>query len=216
MEEALTSGKQAKLRLQFMDGNVVVSGLCNTLRAGYRVDGAKMTIEQVVGTLKMCSDAALMKFEQDVAARLKTVTSFGIVGVNRQDFNQKPVLTLKFAGADEWRLDGKPTNETKYGSAGETIFLEVEPTLQACHHPLIPNKQCMRVRTIKYDAQGLKQAQGDWQLFYDEIEGFEHQAGIRNILRVKRYARANVPADASRYVYVLDMIVQSGRESSAR
>ena len=45
--------------------------------------------------------------------------------------------------------------------------------------------------------------------FYDPIEGYSHQAGTRHVLRLKRYTRQQVPADASQYVYVLDMIVES-------
>ena len=33
--------------------------------------------------------------------------------------------------------------------------------------------------------------------------------GVRNVLRVQRYTRKDVPADASKYAYVLDMVVES-------
>jgi hypothetical protein len=33
---------------------------------------------------------------------------------------------------------------------------------------------------------------------------------VRNVLRVKRYAWPNPPADASSSAYVLDMVVESG------
>jgi Domain of unknown function (DUF4377) len=32
---------------------------------------------------------------------------------------------------------------------------------------------------------------------------------VRNVLRIDRYQRKQVPADASRYAYVLDMVVES-------
>ncbi len=216
MPKTLDSGNQAPVQLTFQDGSVFVEGLCNTLRTGYQINGSAMTMGKVAGTLRMCDDPALMKFEQDVAARLETTASFGIAGAAAQDPGQQPVLTLRFADASEWQLQGKPTNETKYGSAAETIFLEVEPQLAPCSHPLIPNKQCMRVRTIEFDANGLKRNQGEWQLFYDDIEGYTHTAGVRNVLRIKRYTRPNPPADASRYVYVLDMVVQASQEKAAR
>lgn len=200
------------VQLTFADQRLVVSGLCNTLGASYNINGPKMTVQQVVGTLRMCQDPALMKYEQEVGTRLEKIASWGITGAVPQGPTQAPVLTLKFNDGDQWVLNGKPTNETKYGSAGETVFLEVQPQLAPCHHPLIANKQCLKVRTVEYDASGLKTKLGEWELFYDEIEGYQHEAGVRNILRVKRYTRANPPADASRYAYVLDMTVESERK----
>ena len=46
--------------------------------------------------------------------------------------------------------------------------------------------------------------------FYGDIEGYAHEAGIRNVLRVKRYTIKNPPADGSSLAYVLDMVVESG------
>ena len=45
--------------------------------------------------------------------------------------------------------------------------------------------------------------------FYARIEGYSHEPGIRNVLRVDRYTIKNPPADASKYAYVLDMVVES-------
>ncbi|MBP7647899.1 MAG: DUF4377 domain-containing protein, partial [Comamonas sp.] len=76
--------------------------------------------------------------------------------------------------------------------------------------PLIPNAQCLQVRELKYNEQGLKQSTGTWENFYGTIEGYTHQAGVRNVLRIKRFTRPEpVPADASKYVYILDMTVES-------
>jgi len=38
-----------------------------------------------------------------------------------------PRLTLTFIDGTRWQLDGSPTAQTQYGSAGERIFLEVAP-----------------------------------------------------------------------------------------
>ena len=79
----------------------------------------------------------------------------------------------------------------------------------ACNHPLIPDMQCLQVRELKYDDQGLKTGTGDWQFLYQDIEGYTHQPGVRNVLRLKRYPVANPPADGSSIAYVLDMVVES-------
>ena len=71
--------------------------------------------------------------------------------------------------------------------------------------------QCLRVREIRYGDNGVKTSTGEWENFYSEIEGYKHEPGIRNVLRIQRYKRQNVPADASAYAYVLDMVVESER-----
>ena len=121
----------------------------------------------------------------------------------------KPRLELRLADGSTWYLAGKPTDQTLYGGKPERIFLEVAPQRVACSHPLMPNHQCLQVRTVQYADNGTKTSVGEWGPFYDEIKGYQHEAGVRNVLRVNRYERKNVPADASRYVYVLDMKVES-------
>lgn len=51
-------------------------------------------------------------------------------------------------------------------------------------------------------------------LFYDDIEGFEHEAGYRYRLRMERYDRwqgQEPPADASKYGYRLIEVVEKAR-----
>ena len=52
------------------------------------------------------------------------------------------------------------------------------------------------------------------ELFYDDIEGFEHEAGYRYRLRMERYDRWQgqaPPADASKYGYRLIDVVEKAR-----
>ncbi|KAG0930053.1 hypothetical protein G6F31_017142 [Rhizopus arrhizus] len=98
---------------------------------------------------------------------------------------------------------------TLYGSAGETIFLEVAAKKAECSHPMIPNYQCLMVRERRYNEAGVQQpTQDKWHPLYQSIEGFEHKDGVRTVLRVKRYDWKNPPADAPSKVYVLDMVVE--------
>ena len=114
------------------------------------------------------------------------------------------------AAANAGRFEGAPTAATRFGGPAERVFLEVGPETRPCSHPLIPDKQCLQVREVRFDENGLRVGEpGEWQNFFDEIEGYTHQPGVRNVLRIDRYTRANVPADASRYAYVLDMVVES-------
>jgi hypothetical protein len=70
--------------------------------------------------------------------------------------------------------------------------------------------QCLRVREIRFDDQGLRiQPPGAWQTFHGQIEGYTHRPGERNVIRVNRFKRGSVPSDASSYLYVLDLVVES-------
>ena len=119
-------------------------------------------------------------------------------------------LTLATASGDVLTFRGEPTAGTRYGDSGERLFLEVAAQTKPCSHPLIPDKQCLQVREITFDDNGLRSGEpGEWQNFYDQIEGFSHQPGTRNVLRVNRYTVANPPADGSSQAFVLDMVVES-------
>ena len=39
--------------------------------------------------------------------------------------------------------------------------------------------------------------------------GYTHEPGVSNVLRINRYKRPQPPADASGYVYELDLVVES-------
>ena len=195
------------VRLSFDDQRVAISGLCNLMGAGYRLDAGAIEISPVVGTMMACPDAGLMQYEQAIAKRLPQAATWSIT-----QHPEAPLLTLGFDDGAQWTLTGTPTDETRFGGPGQTIFLEVASQRVACSHPLIPNMQCLKVRDIQYDANGIKTGHGEWQTFYSEIEGYTHQPGVRNVLRIKRYERPQTPADASRYAYVLDMVVESAQE----
>lgn len=199
------------VRLTFQEQRLGVTGLCNSMGASYKTDGSKISIDHVVSTMMMCPDESLMRYEHTFGQRLEHASAWHITRMHDEP-ETEPSLTLRFRDGAQWVLKGTPTPETQYGSTGEIVFLEVAAQRQPCSHPLIENKQCLYTRTIEYDAQGLKQSQGSWEYFYDEIENYEHTPGVRNVLRVKRYTRQDVPADASRYAYVLDMIVESERQ----
>ena len=197
----------APVSLRFQGGNVAVSGLCNNMGAGYALQGSNIRISHLAGTMKMCANDTLMRYEQQFALRLPQAERWQVSS------GEQPTLTLTFKDGAQWVLQGRATHEAQYGGPGETMFLEVAPQREACSHPLMPQHQCLSVREISYDASGVKQRVGQWQLFYDEIENYQHQAGVRNVLRIKRYTRQQAPADASRYVYVLDMVVESENTS---
>jgi hypothetical protein len=203
---------QRVVRLGFVGGEkpseqrVVVDKLCNAMGAGYQLKGSDISISRPVSTMMACADTRLMQLEHTVGAQLGRATRVQLA----QDANP-PRLLLQFDDGSRWHLVGKPTAATQYGSAGETLFLEVGPELKPCSHGVVRDAQCMQVREVQYNSAGIKTGTGEWTHFYGMIEGFAHEAGVRNVLRVKRYTRQNPPADASRHVYQLDMRVETER-----
>lgn len=197
------------VQIDFSNGRLAVSQLCNAMSASYSIDGPKMEVSRPMATMMACANPALMALESRVGARLPEIQRWAVQPPARA--SAAPQLTLIFSDGGRWLLDGTPTNETRYGGAGEKMFLEVAPERVACSHPLMPDSKCLKVRSLSYNEQGLKQSVGPWENFYSDIQGYTHEEGVRNVLRLKRYTRANPPADASKFVYVLDMTVETER-----
>ncbi|MDE2416134.1 MAG: META and DUF4377 domain-containing protein [Comamonadaceae bacterium] len=193
------------LQLHFEDQHLSVRRLCNLLGANFGTQGNDMQLTQPMSTKRACADQALMRLEDRVGALLPSVKRYQLHA------GGTPRLQLFFADGSRWELAGQPTPQTQYGGPGERIFLEVEPERVACSHGVVQNAQCLRVREIRYADNGVKTHVGPWQAFYDEVQGYTHEAGVRNVLRITRFKRQNPPADASAYAYVLDMVVESER-----
>jgi heat shock protein HslJ len=192
------------LQLDFADGRVGVANACNRMGGGYSLEGESLTVARMVSTMMACSDPKLMALDGEIGKRLEGASKLTLLA------GDTPTLTLANAAGDTLVFAGDPTAETRYGGPGERIFLEVAAHTKPCNHPLIPDMQCLQVRELKYDDKGLKiGAPGAFANFYDDIEGYTHEDGVRNVLRVDRYTIKNPPADGSSNAYVLDMVVES-------
>lgn len=202
--DALFPGDDHALTLDFADGRVSVSGGCNGQGGSYAVgEGGRLEIGQMMSTQMAC-DAPLMDADATIAALLAQPQEV------RVDQGTPPRLQLVAADGSTTAWTGEATAQTRYGGEGETVFMEVAPQRIACSHPLMPDHECLQVREIRYDANGVKQPPGEWEAFYGDIEGFEFREGERKVLRLKKFNKPDpVPADASSIAYVLDMVVES-------
>lgn len=201
--EALFVRPELPLQLDFVKGRLGVSNSCNRMGAGYTLQDDRLTVDDMVATQMGCA-GALGALDGEAGRRLQGTLKAGIAA------GTSPTLTLSTASGDALVFAGEPTAATRFGSAPERMFLEVAAQTRPCSHPLIPDMQCLQVRELHYDDSGIEAGErGDWQHFYESIEGYTHAPGVRNVLRLDRYARTDVPADASRYAYVLDMVVES-------
>lgn len=199
--DALFVNADKPVQLDFVDGRVRVSNTCNHMGGAYSVAGDELKFDRMASTLMACADARLMALDQEVGKRLEGSSKFA---------HSADTLALTTASGDVLSFSGEATADTRYGGPGETVFLEVAAQTKPCSHPLIPDKQCLQVRELKYDDKGIKTGtDGAFGNFYQDIEGYAHEPGIRNVLRVKRYTIKNPPADGSSLAYVLDMVVES-------
>jgi heat shock protein HslJ len=195
---------ESPVTLDFADGRVSVSNTCNRMVGGYTLEGDKLTFSPMASTMMACTDPALMALDQDVGKRLEGASTFAVQS------GDAPVLTLTSAAGDVLTFTGVPTAETRFGGPGERVFLEIAPQPKPCNHPLIKDMKCLQVREIKFDDNGIRTGTpGEFTSLYQDIEGFAHEAGVRNVVRVNRFTIANPPADGSSVAYVLDMVVES-------
>lgn len=187
----------------FAGSQVVVDGGCNSMRGGFLIPAeGKLAFGRLASTMRAC-DGALMQAD---AALAKLVAEPMAATLAPGD---APRLLLVTPASDALLLVGELTPEARYGPP-TIAFLEVAAARVPCNHPLIRDATCLQVRDRSFDAQGLPAGSpGPWRAFYGTIEGYTHQEGVRNVLRVKRFARSPAPADGSSYLYVLDLVVES-------
>jgi len=203
--DGLFGDTQPPLQLDFTADRVNASHACNAIGASYRIVEDHLDTEMMMHTMMACPDPILMARESAISKLLQEKPTLILSGTD-----ETPSLVLTAPSGQTMTFAGTPTAETRYGGPGETVFLEVAADEVPCNHPLMPGKTCLQVRERHYDAQGLVSGEpGPWQPLQQEIEGYTHEAGVRNVLRLKRYTIKNPPADAPALAYELDMVVES-------
>lgn len=197
--DALFPNPERPVTLDFADGRVSVSNTCNRMAGTLTLDGSTFSVDDLMRTEMACEEP-LMRAEAAIAAVL---AGGGTVQKERD------ALVLTTPAGDTLSFHGEPTADTRFGGPGERVFFEVAPQRVACSHPMIPDYQCLHVREVRYDDDGLQVEHGEWEFLYQDIEGYTHEPGTRNVVRLTRYQVQNPPADGSSVAYVLDMVVES-------
>jgi hypothetical protein len=157
---------------------------------------------RLAATMKACA-APLMQADKALSAVLAQPLDAQL------ESGATPSLKLVSPSRQTLVLTGQPTLESRHGKPTR-IFLEVAAQRVPCTPALQPPTTCLQVRERRFDDKGLAvNPPGPWQAFHGNIDGYTHTPGVRNVLRINRYQRANVPADASAYIDVLDLVVES-------
>lgn len=193
------------LTLNFANGRINVGNTCNVVAGSYSVENGHLKVGQMAQTMMACVEKPLMHLDTLISEKLRANPALTL-----DVAAAPPKLTLVTDAGDTLVFTGEPTAQTRFGGEPERVFMEVAAQTQPCNHPLIPNHQCLQVREIKFDENGLRVGEpGEWQPLYQDIEGYTHQPGVRNVLRLNRFQVKNPPADGSSIAYVLDMVVES-------
>ena len=201
--EAIAPAPGRALVFGFSANRLSIQGGCNPMMGGYQVgaDG-RLTVSRMASGMMAC-EPALMQSDAALAALLAQPLQVDLAA------GASPVLRLVTGAGETLVLTGQATPESLYGPATQ-IFIEVAAQPVACTNPYNAEKTCLQVRDRAFDAQGLPAgAPSAWRPLYERIEGYAHQPGIRNVLRVKRFQRGTVPAGTASVLYVLDLVVES-------
>jgi len=193
--DALFVRPDKPLQLDFADDRISVRNACNGMGGSYRIVDGKLVVGPMMHTMMACADLALNRLDSLIGQRL---ASHPTIVVTQQ--GHAPQLELRTASGDTLDFTGVPTPETRYGGHGVTEFLEVAAQTVPCQQ----SQPCLNVREVHYDANGLVTGTpGKWHAL-PAIEGYTHQDGVHNVVRVKRYS-AGPASDA----YVLDTVVET-------
>ena len=200
--DGLPAGAGRPVVFSFAEGRLNLEGGCNRIFGGYQIDGNnRLVLGRMASTMMACEPAA-MKVDTSLSELLAAPAKIELVD------GAQPVLKLVTAGDSTLSFLGQMTPEARYGPPTR-IFLEVAAQSVACTHPTSGASACLQVRERRFGAQGLVVGTpGEWQPFYDPIEGYTHQPGVRNVLRLKRFERV-ASAGGSPYVFVLDLVVEA-------
>ena len=194
---------------------------CNTMSAGYELQGHTLTIEDGMSTKMSCGE--LDKAENDLSQLMQGKSQLTLVvdnnsskngdskNDNSKDVNlksDKPILTQVTSDATTLVWEGKLTSQAKYNSKGETVFWAVNAKKIACAEN--SSEMCLQVKPITYDDQGIKVSEGKWSAFTGEIDGYQHDGMHDEVLRLQRYQLDyNESAEDEEYAYVLDAVIES-------
>ncbi len=202
---ALLVRQNQPIRFDFVDGRIAVGNACNQISAIVRVHDDRVRVGQLISTKMACVEAPIMALDGEIARRLEGEATI------RFESGDAPRMIWTAANGDVLRFVGTPTPETRYGGPGQTLYFEVASRTERCHPPLSPDLvNCLKLREVRYGDDGLPVGEpGPWQLSSFAIEGYRHEPGVRNVLRVRRFQIPGAPADAPQVAHVLESVIES-------
>lgn len=180
---------------------------CNSMGSKFTVSSQTLKMGDIISTEMYCQD--LDQAERLMAQFMRGDSKLSIESSNTTATTAvtQPVLTQQLATGEVLVWKGTETPEAKYQQQADIVFWEVNHQLQDCPNP--EQKACLKVRPVYYNEQGIKTGVGDWGIFVEKIEGYNHDSEIDTVLRLKRFTVEPVEVKGKQFVYVLDRIVES-------
>lgn len=173
---------------------------CNTMSAGYEMQGHTITTEDSMSTKMLCEN--LNKAENRLDSLMQGTSELSVTE------GENPILTQVTSNNVTLTWKGRLTSQAKYNTKGETLFWAVNAKMLPCADS--SSKMCLQVKPITYDDQGIKTGEGEWSIFNGEIDGYEHDGEHNEVLRLQRYQLDSDQTSADEeYAYVLDAVIES-------
>lgn len=187
----------------FAESRLHVRGGCNGFRGAFAIgDDDMLSVTGMMSTMMAC-DTPLMEADSALSALMAEPLEVALVR------GAEPMLALLAATGEVLLLAGELTPEARYG-ASTTVFLEVAAQPVPCDRAMRADGMCLQVRERHFDERGLMVGEpADWQVFAADIDGYRHEPGIRNVLRVKQFQPSAEGGMVPAPVYVLDLVVES-------
>ena len=173
---------------------------CNTMSAGYELQGHTITTEDIMSTKMLCEN--LNKAENRLDSLMQGTSELSVTE------GENPILTQVTSNNVTLTWKGRLTSQAKYNTKGETLFWAVNAKMLPCADS--SSKMCLQVKPITYDDQGIKTGEGEWSIFNGEIDGYEHDGEHNEVLRLQRYQLDSDQTSVDEeYAYVLDAVIES-------
>lgn len=188
-----------------------VTNTCNQLSAGFSINEGDngLVIGQVAQTMRACIDPDMALKDDAMIALLSNLTESRVVSAQNE---KTPELILTDKNGNRFVFTGVMTPEAYFNQTGEVMFLEVSAETVACDLPEA-NSQCLQIREIQYDENYRQIIPNEtWIAYPNQIAGYTHTAGTRNIIRVKRFVHdENTPKDTTKPnpFYSLELVVEA-------
>jgi len=173
---------------------------CNTMSSAYQLNNQTLTIEEVMSTKMLCDDL------NDAENKLNELMQGNIqIALDTAKDSESPTLTLTTQDNSTLTWSGQLTAEAKYNTNGETLFWAVSADTKPCADDAA--KQCLQVKSIDYNDEGIKTGEGKWMTFAGTIDGYQHDDKNDEVLRLQRY-KTDEPNSTDGYAYVLDTVIE--------
>lgn len=172
---------------------------CNMISAGYELKGQTLLAEDGMSTKMSCGE--LDSAETQLNKLMQGSSELQLAA------GEMPTLTQITSDAATLVWKGRMTAKAKYNSKGETIFWAVNSQKVPCEEN--SSQQCLQVKPITYDDQGIKSSEGKWEAFKGEIEGYQFDGKHDEVLRLQRYQLEGGETADEEYAYVLDAVIES-------